>query len=375
MGKLSDHKPEQEMILLSAGGTGGHVFPARALAEELLSKNYRVAVATDTRGLKYFEGLDQSVERHVIASGAYTSGLKGKISGILALARGYVQSHGLISRLKPSVVVGFGGYPSAPPVFAAQHRGIPTILHEQNAILGMANALLAPKAKKLALSASHTTGLKPEWCSKCVTTGNPVRRDIADLGETSYPNPAIGIFYLMVVGGSQGAKCFAEIVPKSIAALPSELHHRLFVYHQTRADDLEMVKQAYEGKQFQSDVRPFFSDMAGILSKTHLLITRSGASTIAELSAAGRPAIYVPFPWNRDQQQLHNAAQMEKEEAGLVIEEKTLTVESLTKTLTEMIETPEKLEHMARKAHTIGIRDAAKRLEALISREIPVEKH
>lgn len=148
MGTLSDHKPEQKMILLSAGGTGGHVFPARALAEELLSKNYRVAVATDTRGLKYFEGLDQSVERHVIASGAYTSGLKGKISGILALARGYVQSHGLISRLKPAVVVGFGGYPSAPPVFAAQHRGIPTILHEQNAILGMANALLASKAKK-----------------------------------------------------------------------------------------------------------------------------------------------------------------------------------------------------------------------------------
>ena len=362
-----DQSSEKKTILLSAGGTGGHVFPARALAEELLSKNYKVAIATDSRGLKYFNGLDQSVPRHIIASGAYTSGIKGKIFGLLALARGYIQSHTLITTIKPSVVVGFGGYPSAPPVFAAQHRGIPTVLHEQNAILGMANALLASKAKKLALSTDHTTGIKPEWANKCFTTGNPIRKEIANIAQASYPDPALGKFYLMIVGGSQGAKCFADIVPEAIKALPEDIKHRLSIFHQARPDDLDAVKAAYEGESFEADIRPFFEDMPERIAKSHLMITRSGASTIAELAAAGRPAIYVPFPWNRDNQQLFNAEQMANGEAGIVIEEKNLTVKTLSKTLSNLIESPKNLENMARKAKNIGILDATKRLESLIA--------
>ncbi len=359
----------QSVVVLAAGGTGGHVFPARALAEELINKGLTVILMTDQRGLKYFEGLDQ-VERFVIASGAYQSGIKGKIQGILGLAKGYIQSHKLLSKYKPMVVVGFGGYPSAPPVFAAQHRCIPTVIHEQNAILGMANALLAPRAKKISLSTQDTTGLKPQWAQKCVTTGNPVRQDIAALAKQPYPETSEKLC-LMVVGGSQGAKSFATIIPYAVVGLPEELRKKLFVYHQARPDDLDHVKSVYEGSGIETDIRPFFNNMAECIGKAHLLITRSGASTIAELGAAGRPAIFIPFPWNRDNQQVFNAEQVAKHGGGYVIEEKNLTIDGLRDVLTDLLANPSQLENMARKAGLLGITDAAKRLTCVVSSVAP----
>jgi UDP-N-acetylglucosamine--N-acetylmuramyl-(pentapeptide) pyrophosphoryl-undecaprenol N-acetylglucosamine transferase len=358
----------QPLIVLAAGGTGGHVFPARSLAEELIEKGYRVALATDTRGLKYFNGLDQ-IPRIVLSSGAYRSGIKGILAGIVSLAKGYIQSHGLMSRLKPAVVIGFGGYPSAPPLFAAQHRGIPTIIHEQNAILGMANTALASRVKKIALSAAHTNGIKPEWAKKCVTTGNPVRQDISELAGQPFPE-ITGKLCLMVVGGSQGAKSFADIVPHSIVALPEEIRKNLRVYHQTRAEDLEQVKTVYEGSGIEAVIRPFFDNMADCIAQSHLLITRSGASTIAELTVAGRPAIYIPFPWNRDNQQVFNAEQIVKEGGGRMIEEKNLTKQGLTDELVDLLENPAILEHMAKRSGLLGISDAAKRLACVVSGEI-----
>ncbi|OIN86353.1 MAG: undecaprenyldiphospho-muramoylpentapeptide beta-N-acetylglucosaminyltransferase [Alphaproteobacteria bacterium CG1_02_46_17] len=359
----------RSVVILAAGGTGGHVFPARALAEELMTRGLTVVLMTDQRGLKYFEGLDQ-VERFVIASGAYQSGIKGKILGILGLAKGYFQSHRILSRFKPLAVVGFGGYPSAPPVFAAQHRCIPTVIHEQNAILGLANALLAPRAKRISLSTQDTTGLKPQWAQKCITTGNPVRHDIAALAEEPYPEMT-GKLCLTIVGGSQGAKSFATIVPHSVVGLPEELRKRLFVFHQARPDDLDAVKAIYEGSGIETDIRPFFDNMAECIGKSHLLITRSGASTIAELGAAGRPAIFIPFPWNRDNQQFFNAEQVAKHGGGCVIEEKNLTVDGLRDKLAGLLENPAQLETMARKASLLGITDATKRLTCVISGVLP----
>lgn len=351
---------KQAVILLSAGGTGGHVFPARALAEKLKAQGAKVVVATDTRGVKYFGVLDD-VEMVIIKSGAYTSGLKGKILGLFALFEGYLQSHRLIAQNNPDVVVGFGGYPSAPPVFAAQHRGIPTVLHEQNAILGMANALLAPRAKILALSASETAGLKPAWRKKIAVTGNPVRQDIAELSGNAYPQMD-GKIHIMIVGGSQGAKAFADKLPFAMIDLPQELRAKIALRHQCRADDVERVKAVYSEAGMDVDVRAFFHNMAECIRETHLMITRSGASTVAELTVAGRPAIYIPFPWNRDNQQQFNAEQVEKAGGGLVVKEAELNCETFTGILTDLLENPAKLAQMAAASAKLGVVDAADRL-------------
>lgn len=348
-------------ILLCAGGTGGHMFPARALAEELLGRGYKVALACDTRGRKYFDGMEHSVDIHVLASGTYKAGLMGKIAFILPLLKGFFQSRDLVKRLQPVAAVGFGGYPSAPPVFAAQLAGIPTILHEQNAILGLANKLLAGRAACLALSWAQTTGIKPDWAGKQVVTGNPVRADIAAL--RTQPYPMIGSqTTVMVVGGSQGAAVFSDVVPQAFANLPAALKEQVQIIQQSRPDKLEAVKAFYAEHGLKAEVQPFYTDMPARLAKTHLLITRSGASTIAELTAAGRPAIYVPYPWNRDDQQTFNARTVVDQQGGVLIQEKDLTVDALQNLLTTWLSDPDGLAAAAAKAKALGQPDAAKLL-------------
>lgn len=361
---------EGKLILLSGGGTGGHVFPAKALAEVLLSRGYRVAFATDTRGEKYLLDCPQ-IPHYVIDSGTYKAGLCGKIDAAFVLLKGYMQAHKLISRLKPAAVVGFGGYPSAPPLFAAQHRLIPTILHEQNAILGLANKLLRPLASALALSYDETKDV-PE-ATKTRVTGNPVRQAIAALAASDYPLPDKKTV-MTVVGGSQGAKIFSTLVPQTLAALPADCKTRLKIYQQARPEDDAQVRHIYEGSGLEVDIRPFFDNMPEIIAASHLLITRSGASTVAELTAAGRPALYVPFPWNRDLQQVFNAAQVEKAGGGWMIEEKNLTQETLSSLLEQVLSYPQSLENAARAAKTLGKPDAALRLADLVE-EIAASRH
>jgi len=234
----------------------------------------------------------------------------------------------------------------------------------------MANALLAPFAKKIALSAAGTTGLKPAWAKKSFLTGNPIRGEIAKLSLTPYPDSKRGKIRLMVVGGSQGAKVFADVIPQAITSLPSDIRQNLFVYHQARADDLDKVKAAYAGSGIETDIRAFFDNMPECIEKSHLMVTRSGASTVAELTASGRPAIYIPFPWNRDYQQLYNAAQIEEAGGGIVLEEKNLTKEALRDKISELLTTPLILEKMAGNAKKLGITDAASRLAGLVLSEI-----
>lgn len=353
-------------VILSGGGTGGHVFPARALAEELIARGYHVVLATDTRGLKYFEGLDANIPRHVIASGTYGSGLVSKIAGGLELLKGLKQSIKLVRQLKPIAIVGFGGYPSAPPLFAGQLLGVRTILHEQNAILGLANKLLAPFASQIALSYDHTVGLSEKTKAKSICTGNPVRRTISDLSITPYPS-LDGKITIMVVGGSQGAKIFSDVVPHAIAGLPVELQRRLNIVQQSRADAVEKVREVYAKTELDFEIQSFFDDMPERIKKTHLFITRSGASSVAEMTAAGRPAIYVPFPWNRDNQQVFNAEQVEKVGGGWMILEKNLTIEALKLTLQNLLESPETLQKAAEAAKNQGRIDAAHRLAEMIA--------
>lgn len=353
-------------IILAAGGTGGHVFPASALAEELRGRGYQIVVATDRRGLKYFESLDTSIPRHIIASGTYTGGILGKLLGGFELVKGVFQSIVLIRRVKPIAVVGFGGYPSAPPLFAGQLCGVRTILHEQNAIFGLANKLLAPMAHRIALSYEDTVGLSSKLKAKSVYTGNPVRRTIADLSITAYP-PIDQKITIMVVGGSQGAKVFSDVVPFAFAALSPDLQNRLRVIQQSRSDAIEAVEKIYAKTSLEFEIRPFFDDMPEQIKRAHLFITRSGASTVAELTAAGRPAIYVPFPWNRDNQQVFNADQVEKAGGGWMILEKDLTVQALTLVLQNLLESPEILEKAAISAKNKGRIDATQRLANTIT--------
>lgn len=353
------------LILLSAGGTGGHVFPARALAEELLARGCRVALATDMRGEKYFVGLD-NVSHYILASGGYQTGLMGKLKGALGLLQGYFAAHSLLRKIKPSVVVGFGGYPSAPAVFAAQHRGIPTVLHEQNAILGLANILLAPCANGLALSFVKTAKVKEKWNRKSCVIGNPVRSDIAALGLKDYPRIE-NTLNVLIVGGSQGARVFGTTIPESITTLPLEWRQKLIIAHQARLEDLENVKLMYANVGMVADVRSFFDDMPQRLEKAQLLITRSGASTVAELAAAGRPAIYIPFPWNRDLQQVFNAETLVNTGGGWMILEQDLTVATLQTQLKSLLENPEILEKAAKAAYLQAQPQAAQKLADMIA--------
>jgi UDP-N-acetylglucosamine--N-acetylmuramyl-(pentapeptide) pyrophosphoryl-undecaprenol N-acetylglucosamine transferase len=347
------------LILLCAGGTGGHMMPARSLANELLKRGCRVALACDARGRKFFDDMP-GVDIHVLATGSPRA---GKIGFILSLLKAFGQTQSLISRLKPSVAVGFGGYPSAPPIFACQIGGVPTILHEQNAILGLANKILAPLATRIALSHRDTV-LREQWKRKAVFTGNPVRSEIVVLANEPYPDVS-GKINLLIFAGSLGAKIFSDLIPGVLKQLPADIKNRLEVVQQAREEDMEAVKAAYAGESVSAEISPFFSDMPERLKKAHLLICRSGG-TVTEATIAGRPAIYIPYPWHKDQQQLHNARQVVNAGGGWLMEEKNLTPESLLALLNKMLSSPNLLIEAAQKARNLGKPDAARHLADLI---------
>lgn len=361
------------LILLCAGGTGGHAFPARALAEKLISMGLRVAIATDQRAMKYFDDL-QDAQKFMIKSGGYLSGLAAKIKAARDLVIGLRQSYVLLKKLKPAVVIGFGGYPTVPPVLMAQILGVPTILHEQNAILGLANKILAPRARHIALSVAATQGIAQKWIGKTRWTGNPVRGAIIDVAQKPYllPDLAQGEkFQLMVVAGSQGAKIFSDLVPRAIVALPLELRRNLKILQQARPQDCDQVREIYRNSEIDVTISPFFDNMADCLTSTHLLVARSGASTTAELTCIGRPAIYIPFPWHKDQQQLRNAEQVALAGGAVVAEERSLSQAALTHELTRLLTHPQQLTEMAKSAKTLAMPDAVERLSDLICSLLP----
>lgn len=344
-----------QTIILSAGGTGGHVLPAAALAEELRARGFPVILVTDKRGVRYKNHFGD-VPVTVLAAGTLGSGLAGKIKGVAALGLGVVQAFMLLLKTRPAVVVGFGGYPSFPAVFAAQCLGVPTVLHEQNAVLGKANAMLMGRAKRVALSLPGQ-----EQYTHVVVTGNPVRKDIIAQTQRDYIAPE-GILRVFVMGGSLGASVFASVVPQTLAALPEEDRMHLEVIQQCRAADLEKVALIYKDAGIPARLGEFFDDVPEILSLSHLVICRSGASTVAELAAAGRPALFVPYPHHADQQQLANARPLEDAGAAWIMEEESFTEAALLAKMRQFLSRPDILRVAAEKARACGRPDAAAKL-------------
>ncbi len=352
-------------IVLGAGGTGGHIFPAEALAEELNSHGYRVVLITDKRGREY-KGILGSLERYTIRAGTFGRGFTGKISAVTDIAVGIFQARRLLKKIKPDVVVGFGGYPSFPTVYAASGMGIPTVIHEQNSVLGRANRLLTKRTTKIATTFPDTRFIDEPYKSKTVLTGNPVRAAIRALHAIPYPELSHdGNIHILVTGGSQGAAIFSQIVPAAIAALPGTLRSRIRVDQQCRPEDLETTRIAYAQMNISADVSAFFTDIPARLASAHLVIARAGASTIAELTAAGRPSILVPLPTSMDNHQYYNANSLEESGGGWMTPQEGFTAAALSSRIEAFLSLPESLTRAASAARKAGRVNAASDLAVL----------
>jgi len=358
---------EAKQILISAGGTGGHMFPAEALARDLIDRGYRVALATDMRGKKY-EPFADGIPVYVLKSGAMKSGLLGKIKSVMALGVGVLQARKLVDKLKPAVVVGFGGYPSFPALHAAQKKNIPTIIHEANAVLGRANVYLAPKADRIAVAWPNISGLDESDSVRTIITGNPVRPDIAALYNKPYPVlEQEGVLRIFVMGGSLGASVFGDVLPKMVDNLSAAHKARLKIIQQCRTENIDEVKKAYKEAGVDTELKTFFDDVPEQLEKCHLFIGRSGASTVSEVATAGRPAIFVPYPHHKDQQQKRNADAIFDVGGAWVMTQDGFTVEALLARIETFLQSPESLFNAAENARTCGKPDAARKLGNVVT--------
>jgi UDP-N-acetylglucosamine--N-acetylmuramyl-(pentapeptide) pyrophosphoryl-undecaprenol N-acetylglucosamine transferase len=289
------------------------------------------------------------------------------------LALGSLQSRKLLARLQPSVVVGFGGYTSVPAMMAATSLSVPTVIHEQNALLGRANRLLAPRVAAIATSFAKVARLREEDASKVVFTGNPVREAVRKLREIPYTEPSRGEdVQILVTGGSQGASVFARVVPEALARLPEDLRDRLRIAQQARPEDLDAVRATYGEAKLTAEVAPFFEDLADRLGRAHIVICRAGASTCAELTCAGRPAILVPYPSAADDHQTANARAVANANGAELVPEPAFTPETLGARLKLLIEQPGRLSAMASAAQSAGHKDAAANLAVLVANLVPV---
>lgn len=347
-------------ILLAAGGTGGHLFPAEALAHELVARGYTPVLVTDKRAERFTAGFP-SESIHVVPSATLAS--KNPVAVMRTawtLFRGYRQSANLIRRIKPLAAIGFGGYPTLPPMVAATAAKVPGIVHEQNAILGRANRLLASRVQLIA------TGFRQ--VGKAVNTpmletGNPVRPMVSAVKDTAYPErKASDPLRLVIFGGSQGARFFSEALPPALERLTQAQRSKLSILQQAREEDEAALKRAYEGMGVAGKIAPFFANMPEEISKAHFVIARAGASSVTELAVIGRPSLLVPLPGSLDGDQAANAIAMAEAEGAYVIKQAELDAERLAAFLQLALDEPEKLAGMAKNARRTGIADAARRL-------------
>lgn len=350
----------KKTIFLAAGGTGGHLFPALALGDELTARGISCRVVTDKRG-HGFASADIPFPVDRVNAATFKPGLAGKLTAAFRLACGVAEATALILKHKPAAIVGFGGYPSFPTMMAAQMLGVPTILHEQNGVLGKANEKLARGADVLALSCEPTKGVSDKLAAKAVLTGNPVRTPVRDATFEYVAPRADGDINLFIMGGSQGARVLSEIVPAAVARLPAALRARVRVTQQARPEDMQSVTAAYGAAGVTADVQPFFKDVVAHYSRTHVFIGRSGASTVAEIAALGVPAIFIPL-MHADRQQVLNAEHVTRPGGGWLMLQDDVTPEKLAAHLQDILEAPEKLSTAAGIARQQGRKDAVKRL-------------
>jgi UDP-N-acetylglucosamine--N-acetylmuramyl-(pentapeptide) pyrophosphoryl-undecaprenol N-acetylglucosamine transferase len=352
------------IYVLAAGGTGGHLFPAEAVARLLVARGGKVHLLTDRRADAFAASMP-GVAIDLVRAGRFGGGPLHAAYGLAELALGVVQARRLLRRLAPAVVVGFGGYPSVPTMLAAAQLGLPTLIHEQNVVLGRANRLLAPRARCIATGFAAVQGLRPADRGRAIHTGNPVRPAIQGVGATPYVPPE-GAIELLVVGGSQGARIFGEIVPPALAGLPAELRARLRVSQQARTEDKDAVAAQYRALAIDAEIASFFGDMPARLQRAHLVICRAGASTIAELAAAGRPAILVPYPHAMDDHQTANAGEFSTAGGGWTMEQTGFLPAAFAARLTALLNDTAALAAAASAARRFARDDAAKHLADLV---------
>lgn len=356
------------MVMLAAGGTGGHLYPAEALAQELLNRGHRVVIVTDKRG-SAFQNLGDKVRIDCVRAATFKPGIVSKLKAVLNIGLGILQAAVLLRKYKPNLIVGFGGYPSFPTVFAGQKMGYKTILHEQNGILGKANLWLAPAADRIAVSMPGTKGIREGDGGKMVVTGNPVRAAICAVRDRPYP-PLTGAFSIFITGGSQAAKVFSDVMPEAVRQLPEDIRSRLIVVHQCKEQDVAATAERYRSVGVKAETKAFFNDMPERLSACHLFIGRSGASTVAEIAVVGRPAIFVPYPGHADQQQKHNAGLISSRGGAWVLEQGNLTPETLARQIENLAKNPPMLENAAKAAKSCGQPEAVKKLADLVEERL-----
>lgn len=362
--------------VLAAGGTGGHMVPAAALGEELARRGHHVALISDDRGVR-FPGLFEDVETHVLPAGRLGGGPLGWLRAARNVMAGRSMALRLYKQLQPSCVIGFGGYPALPSLLAAFRAGVPTIVHEQNAVLGRVNRYVAGRVDAIATSYSEVERLKESWKAKTHLVGNPVREAVLELRMRPYPMlEEDGIFRVLVTGGSQGATVLSQVVPDGLALLPVHFRRRLQVTHQARLEDIETVRAKYLAHGIPAELATYLPDLPEHLAWAHIVIARAGASTIAELTAAGRPAILVPLPTATDDHQTANAKEITAAGGARTIAQRAFTAPELAKQIQKLGLDTHALENAAARARGCGrpnaARDLADLVESIHAPEAPI---
>ncbi|CAA9423498.1 MAG: UDP-N-acetylglucosamine--N-acetylmuramyl-(pentapeptide) pyrophosphoryl-undecaprenol N-acetylglucosamine transferase [uncultured Rubellimicrobium sp.] len=351
-------------LVIAAGGTGGHMFPAQALAETMLVRGWQVTLSTDTRGARYAGGFPAEVVREVVASATPArGGAAAKALVPIRVGGGIAASVARMMRDRPAAVVGFGGYPSIPALAAATALRLPRMIHEQNGVLGRVNRAFARRVDLVACGTWPTT-LPPGVRAEPV--GNPVRRSVLERAGAPYIPPGEHPMEILVIGGSQGARILSDVVPPAIAALPMEVRARLRISQQARDEDLDRVRAFYRAEAIEADIRPFFEDVPARMAQTQLVIARAGASTLADLSVIGRPAVLIPYAAAAEDHQTANARGLETAGAAEVVPEARLTPEALSARIAGILGDPARALAMSRAALAHGKPDAAERLAGLV---------
>jgi UDP-N-acetylglucosamine--N-acetylmuramyl-(pentapeptide) pyrophosphoryl-undecaprenol N-acetylglucosamine transferase len=359
---MSDAGP----IVVAAGGTGGHLFPAEALSNALAARGVAVELVTDDRATKYGAAFPARKIHQIAAATPRGGSILARIVAVLALARGTLQARRLLKQIRPRALVGFGGYPTVPPALAATWLGVPTILHEGNAVIGKANRFLASRAEAIAKGFDALGGVGAKVAAKTHRTGNPVRPMVIEAAKIEFPDFADGRLRLLVTGGSQGARIMSDVVPAAIELLPESARTRLVITQQAREEDRARVAAVYEKLGLSAEVAAFFPDLPLRIAKAHLVIARAGASTVSELAVIGRPAILVPLPHALDQDQAANAKQFAATGAAIVVDQSAFSPQWLATALLDAQNDMPGLARRAVAAKRAGVADAAERLADLV---------
>jgi len=355
-------------FVLAAGGTGGHMVPAHALAAELMRRGHRVALVTDERGAR-IPGLFDGVQTHIIPAGRLGGGPRGWLKAFRDIRAGTAMARQLYETFDPAAVVGFGGYPALPALRAGFKAKIPTLVHEQNAVLGRVNRLVAGKVDAIATAYPQVQRLQGKYEAKTFLVGNPVRDIVRDI--RTQPFPELGpdsIFRVLVTGGSQGASVLSDVVPDGLALLPHGFRRRLQVTQQCRPEDIDTVRSKYKVLGIPADLATYFTDLPERLAWSHLVIARAGASTIADISVAGRPAILIPLPSAADDHQTANARELAAVGGARSIRQDNFTPQELAKQMQKLALDPKALINAAKRAYSVGRPNAAEDLADLVER-------